>query len=217
MKSDAGAPHGESLPLSLKPVLLVPTGEWHVVLPDVLEWDLESARVSIGADFNAQMGLSIEPAPYGDDYISGLGAETPFFLFDLWTWVGRVADTAALAVLGGQLIRYLAATAARLRESKLDEVDAGKMRPVMGAPLTRLVAAKYAVDDNPGSASQLKEWQVEPLFSLLVGDAGFFHAQQSFLVTGRGDWVAFIGIFDAYGSPQMMAWSNTDGVTPLGS
>ena len=217
MTSDPSAQHDESQPLSLRPVLLVPTGEWHAVLPNVPEWDLESARVSIGADFNAHMGLAVEPAPYGDDYISGLGAENPFFMIDLWAWIGRVADTAALALLGGQLIRYLTALATRLRESALDEVDAGKMRPVMGAPLMKLVAAKYAVDDTPDAASELKEWQAEPLFPLLVGDVGFFHAQQSFLVTGRGDCTAFIGVFDAYGSPQMMAWSSTDGVTLLGS
>jgi hypothetical protein len=187
----------EPTALSERPVILVPTGEWHEVFDGLPEWDLDTAGQRIGSDFTSQTGLDVAPEYDEADFISGLGAECPFYLLDLWTWAGRVADTAALAVLGAQIVRYVRGMARRLDESSIESVDASKLRPVLGGPLMRLVATKYAMDDDPDTAALLLDWSVAPLFSQLVGDSGFFHAQQSFLVTGRGPAVAFVGVFDA--------------------
>lgn len=202
--------------LTERPVLLIPTGEWNGVLEGLPPWDVEAARQALTEDFTAQTGEHVELVLDDEDYISGLGAENPFFLIDLWTWVGHAADTIALAAVGARLLKYLASVATRLKDSKLDPIDASKMRPVMGAPLMKLVAAKYAMDENASVASRLTEWRSEHLFSMLVSD-GWFHAQQQYLVTARGELDAFVAVFDAYAAPVKMLWVNVSDITEMGS
>ena len=187
--------------------LVIPVGEWEAVFPG-LGHDIAEVQAFFAADFRDAIGIGPNPIYHPEDTISGLGADWSFFQFNIADVIGIGALAAPLLVKYGKRIgSWLVSVKKRIQASSIeDEVDAAKMRPMVGAPIAVLLAAAQAVDEKAEQAACLTAWESRSLIPGMIGE-GFFHAQQKYLVVGVGEYCAFVAVYDAYGDAEMTHWA----------
>lgn len=192
-------------PTAEKSSIVMPAGEWYPLF--ALEpRDRDGARLALAEDFAAVVGVRPEVTFDPADSISGLGVDTQFFELNLADVIQLVAvATPVLAAMGKRVYAWLDGMRVRLCETVSDEIEAGQLQPLMGAPIMKLLAASSAMDDDSRRAEQITEWESRPVFMEPLG-WGVFHAQQKYIVTGRGGWTGYVAVFDAWGAVEFSRW-----------